>query len=77
MISLTVNRKTLNIDVAPDTPFLLDAGVGGGASSVTVDADPNAETFYLACGAARCGEVPAPVPGQSERVRPRLKFRPN
>lgn len=44
----------------------------GGASSVTVDADPNAESFYLSCGAVRCGEVPAPVPGQPNRVRPQL-----
>jgi ribosomal protein S18 acetylase RimI-like enzyme len=48
---------------------------GGGASSVTVDADPNAESFYLACGADRCGEVPAPIPGEPRRVRPQLAFR--
>ena len=53
----------------------LKTAAGGGASSVTVDADPNAESFYLACGADRCGEVPAPIPGQPERVRPQLAFR--
>jgi GNAT superfamily N-acetyltransferase len=46
----------------------------GGASRVTVDADPNAESFYLRSGAVRCGEIPAPIPGNSERVRPQLAF---
>ena len=45
-----------------------------GASEVTVDADPYAEEFYLACGAVRRGEVPAPIPGQPNRVRPQLAF---
>jgi ribosomal protein S18 acetylase RimI-like enzyme len=53
----------------------LQTAVRGGASSVTIDADPNAESFYLACGADRCGEVPAPIPGQPKRVRPQLAFR--
>ena len=69
-------------------PQLMDRGIGralvahaletaarGGASSVTVDADPNAESFYLACGANRCGEVPAPIRGEPGRVRPQLAFR--
>ena len=46
----------------------------GGAARVTVDADPNAESFYLTCGATRYGAVPAPIPGQPERVRPQLAF---
>ncbi|MGE0358853.1 MAG: GNAT family N-acetyltransferase [Burkholderiales bacterium] len=45
-----------------------------GASSVVVDADPNAEAFYLSCGATRSGEVPAPIPGEPRRVRPQLAF---
>ena len=53
----------------------LETAARGGASSVTVDADPNAESFYLACGADRCGEVPAPIPGEPGRVRPQLAFR--
>jgi len=53
----------------------LETAVRGGASCVTVDADPNAESFYLACGADRCGEVPAPIPGQLKRLRPQLAFR--
>jgi len=52
----------------------LETALRGGASSVTVDADPNAESFYLTCGAERCGEVPAPIPEQPERVRPQLAF---
>ena len=52
----------------------LEAAFRGGASSVTVDADPNAESFYLSCGAIRYGEVPAPIAGQPNRVRPQLAF---
>ena len=55
----------------------LETAARGGASSVTVDADPNAESFYLACGATRCGEVSAPISGQTGRVRPQLRFRTN
>lgn len=39
-----------------------------------VDADPNAESFYLESGAVRRGVVPAPIPGEPERVRPQLAF---
>ena len=46
----------------------------GGAAPITVDADPNAELFYVARGATRYGEVPAPIPGQPARVRPQLVF---
>jgi len=53
----------------------LETAARGGALSVTVDADPNAESFYLACGGVRCGEVPAPIPGEPGRVRPQLAFR--
>lgn len=52
----------------------LEVAFRGGASSVAVDADPNAEPFYLSCGAVRCGEVPAPVPGQPNRVRPQFQL---
>jgi len=53
----------------------LDAAFRDGADVVAVDADPNAEAFYLACGAVRCSEVPAPIPGDVRRVRPQLEFR--
>jgi molybdenum cofactor cytidylyltransferase len=46
-----------------------------GAQLVTVDADPNAEAFYVACGAVRVGEVAAPIEGDDARVRPQLEFR--
>jgi ribosomal protein S18 acetylase RimI-like enzyme len=52
----------------------LTTAARGGATEVTVDADPNAESFYLDCGAIRRGEVAAPIPGQPNRVRPQLAF---
>ena len=45
-----------------------------GALEISVDSDPNAEGFYLACGATRRGEVPAPIVGEPHRVRPQLVF---
>ena len=45
---------------------------GAGASHIRIDADPNAEAFYLACGARRDGVVAAPIPGHPGRVRPQL-----
>ena len=53
----------------------LETAARAGAAEVTVDADPNAEAFYLQRGAVRRGEIPAPIPGQPERVRPQLAFR--
>jgi GNAT superfamily N-acetyltransferase len=44
----------------------------GGAREIRVDADPNAERFYVACGAVRRGKVAAPIPGQPQRIRPQL-----
>jgi N-acetylglutamate synthase-like GNAT family acetyltransferase len=52
----------------------LATAAGGGASEVIVDADPNAESFYLQCGAVRRGETPAPISGDPKRVRPQLAF---
>jgi GNAT superfamily N-acetyltransferase len=43
-----------------------------GVSELAIDADPNAEGFYLACGAYRIGELSAPIDGQPGRVRPQL-----
>ncbi len=43
-----------------------------GAESIHIDSDPQAEGFYLACGATRVGSLPAPLEGQPERVRPQL-----
>jgi N-acetylglutamate synthase-like GNAT family acetyltransferase len=40
--------------------------------SIVIDADPNAEGFYVRCGAVVTGRVPAPIPGQPCRARPQL-----
>ncbi|MGC4077980.1 MAG: GNAT family N-acetyltransferase [Rubrivivax sp.] len=45
-----------------------------GQSLLHIDADPNAEAFYLALGAKRIGELPAPIPGMASRVRPQLRL---
>jgi GNAT superfamily N-acetyltransferase len=44
----------------------------GGATRITIDADPNAEAFYLACRAIPVGAVAAPIPGFPDRIRPQL-----
>lgn len=46
----------------------------GGASEILIDADPNAEAFYLACGATRLGAVAAPITSDRARVRPQLSL---
>ena len=46
----------------------------GGDSAILIDADPNAEAFYLACGAARGGSVAAPIASEPERVRHQLSL---
>ena len=86
--SLLPSNHSWKLDHLWVLPQFMDRGIGralvahaletaarGGASAVTVDADPNAESFYLACGADRYGEILAPIPGQPERVRPQLAFR--
>jgi ribosomal protein S18 acetylase RimI-like enzyme len=39
-----------------------------------IDADPNAEPFYFACGAVRVGVRAAPLPEQPDRTRPQLRI---
>ncbi len=51
---------------------VLQAARAAGQTTVLIDSDPNAESFYLACGAVRIGEVPAPSGGHPARVRPQL-----
>jgi len=46
----------------------------GGASTLAIDADPNAEEFYLACGAIREGSVAAPTTSDPARIRPQLSL---
>ena len=52
----------------------LAAAAARGLRSVSVTADPFAESFYLRLGARRTGSVPAPMPGAPGRVLPRLEF---
>jgi molybdenum cofactor cytidylyltransferase len=52
----------------------VQTAAAAGATSMIVDADPNAEPFYVACGAKRIGEIAAPIAGQPSRVRPQLMF---
>lgn len=44
----------------------------GGAAAIAIDADPNAEPFYLARGARRVGSLAAPIAGSPDRERPQL-----
>jgi GNAT superfamily N-acetyltransferase len=50
----------------------LQAARAGGQLSLTIDSDPNAEAFYVACGARRVGQTAAPIHGQPARFRPQL-----
>lgn len=43
-----------------------------GAIALAIDADPNAQGFYLRCGAVRVGWLAAPIDGQPDRERPQL-----
>ena len=43
-----------------------------GQSELAIDSDPNAERFYLRCGARVVGQVSAPIEGAPDRVRPQL-----
>lgn len=43
-----------------------------GVQQIRIDADPNAEAFYIRCGATINGLVPAPIDEQPARVRPQL-----
>ena len=45
-----------------------------GARTLRIDADPNAEAFYLASGAQRVGAVDAPIEGQPARQRPQMRL---
>jgi ribosomal protein S18 acetylase RimI-like enzyme len=85
--SLRPSRAAWELDNLWVLPKFMHQGIGrallthalataarGGASEITVDADPNAESFYLECGAIRRGDVLAPIPGQPKRVRPQLAF---
>jgi len=46
----------------------------GGAEALSIDSDPFAEGFYLACGAKRVSAYAAPIDGDPERERPVLRL---
>lgn len=46
-------------------------------SSLDIDADPNAEPFYRACGAVTIGVAAAPIRGEPSRVRPQMRLHSN
>jgi GNAT superfamily N-acetyltransferase len=48
-----------------------------GHGKLLIDADPNAEGFYVACGAVRTAERSASTLGQPHRVRPQLVLSAN
>jgi GNAT superfamily N-acetyltransferase len=45
-----------------------------GMRGLVIDADPNAENFYVHCGATAVGAVSAPIEGQPGRKRPQLRL---
>ena len=50
------------------------AAKAAGRHSLHIDSDPNAEPFYLACGAVRIGVERAPIQDNLARVRPQLRL---
>jgi len=48
--------------------------MAAGVPVLAIDSDPNAECFYLACGAHRVGSVAAPLAGNQKRIRPLLEI---
>ena len=50
----------------------IDTALQRGATALQIDADPNAEAFYLHCGAVRVDSVSAPIASQPARQRPQL-----
>ncbi|MDE2429429.1 MAG: GNAT family N-acetyltransferase [Burkholderiales bacterium] len=44
----------------------------GGATALQIDADPNAEAFYAACGAVTVRRIAAPIAGDAQRCRPQM-----
>jgi len=52
----------------------LNQSLNAGAQGLDIDADPNAEGFYVRWGAWRIGEIAAPIAGSPARVRPQLRL---
>ncbi|PRC93492.1 GNAT family N-acetyltransferase [Solimicrobium silvestre] len=54
--------------------FAIEMARKQGARAVSIDADPNAEPFYLLCGAIRSHTINAPIAEDSNRIRPQMLF---
>ena len=52
----------------------LRVAADAGIEAIGVDADPQAESFYRACGGFCTGSVAAPTADQPNRVRPQFVF---
>lgn len=46
-----------------------------GFTALSINSEPNAEGFYAHLGATRVGELPAPLPGEPDRVLPTMVLR--
>ena len=55
-----------------DNIIFIGTPIDDGVANLAIDADPNAEAFYLANGARRVGEDAAPIEGLPGRTRPQL-----
>lgn len=53
---------------------LAHIAASAGVQTLHIDSDPNAERFYLGCGAVRIGTTAAPIQGKPSRVRPQLRL---
>lgn len=49
-----------------------DIAASAGQTRITIDADPNALAFYVACGAVVVDHQAAPISGCPQRTRPQL-----
>lgn len=45
-----------------------------GGDTIHIDADPNAESFYVRCGAQTVAYIEAPIPGAPTRCRPQMQL---
>jgi GNAT superfamily N-acetyltransferase len=81
------DEQTVVLDGLFTEPDAMRSGVGAalwhhaletaaalGCSSMVLESDPHAEGFYVKMGASRIGEKPAPIPGQPERVLPKMRI---
>jgi len=85
--SLVIRSEVSDLDHLWVSPKFTHRGIGrallahavnsarlAGMSTIVIDADPNAEPFYVACGALRQCVVAAPIAGNPARFRPQLSL---